>query len=102
MKLVLQPNEMILMAGNSQLCQPARQVSGKLIVTNQRIYFRTLDEDNRSFDREITPQEICDLIFFNTMWMLPFGLSIVTKSGTEHQFILRNRSEWAKLITKMY
>jgi hypothetical protein len=102
MKLVLQPNEMILMAGNSQLCQPTRQVNGKLIVTNQRIYFRTLEEEHRSCDREIIPQEINDLIYFNTRWMLPFGLTIITKSGTEHQFIVRNRGEWAKLITKMY
>lgn len=102
MKLVLQPNEMILMAGNSQLCQPTRQVNGKLIVTNQRIYFRTLEEEHRGCDREIIPQEISDLIYFNTRWLLPFGLTIITKSGTEHQFIVRNRGEWSKLITKMY
>ncbi len=102
MKLVLQPNEMILMAGNSQLCQPTRQVNGKLIVTNQRIYFRTLEEEYRGCDKEIIPQEISDLIYFNTKWLLPFGLTIITKNGTEHQFIVRNRGEWAKLITKMY
>ena len=102
MKLILQPNEMILMAGNSQLRQTTRQVNGKLIVTNQRIYFKTLEEENRSCDREIMPQEITDLLFFNTMWLLPFGLSIITRNGTEHQFIVRNRAEWARLITKMY
>jgi hypothetical protein len=102
MKLVLQPNEMILMAGNSQLCHTNRQVNGKLIVTNQRIYFRTLDEEYHSCDTEIMPQEISDLIYFNTRWLLPFGLSIITKNGIEHQFIVRKREEWAKLITKMY
>jgi hypothetical protein len=102
MKLILQPNEMIIMAGNSQLCQPERQVEGKLIVTNQRIYFRTLKEEFLECNREITPAEIRDLIFFNTKWLLPFGMNIVTKSGDEHQFIVRKRSEWAKLITKMY
>ncbi|HJZ40758.1 MAG TPA: hypothetical protein VJ203_10365 [Bacteroidales bacterium] len=102
MKLILQPNEMIIMAGNSQLCQPETQVQGKLIVTNQRIYFRTLKEEFRICDREITPDEISDLIFFNTRWLLPFGMNIITKNGAEHQFLVRNRNEWAKLITKMY
>ena len=102
MVLVLQPNEMILRAGNSQLCEDDRQVSGKLIVTNQRIYFKTLQEEHRKCDMEIIPQEIRDLIFFNTKWILPFGLSIITKSGIQHQFIVKNRNEWAKLITKMY
>lgn len=102
MKLILQPNEMILMAGNSQLRETDRSISGKLIVTNQRIYFRTLEERNQCCNREIMPQEISDLFFFNTRWVLPFGISIVTKSGTTHQFIVRNRNEWAKLITRMY
>jgi len=102
MKLVLQPNEMILMAGSSQLYHSDQQVNGKLIVTNQRIYFKTLVEGHKGCDREIMPQEISDLVFFNTRWLLPFGMTIITKNGIEHQFIVRNRNEWAKLITRMY
>ena len=39
MKLVLQPNEMILMAGSSQLCQCKGQVNGKLIVKKGQGHF---------------------------------------------------------------
>ena len=102
MKLTLQPNEMIIRAGNSSLRHVDRQVQGKLIVTNQRIYFRTLQDDNKCCDREIIPAEIMDLIFFNTLWIIPNGMSIVTRNGDENQFTVRNRSEWAKLITRMY
>jgi hypothetical protein len=102
MKLVLQPNEMIIRAGNSNLRQRDQQIQGKLIVTNQRIYFKSLTEDFRNCDREITPSEIRDLMFFNTLWLIPNGMNIVTKNGDEIHFTVKNRSEWAKLITRMY
>jgi hypothetical protein len=102
MKLVLQPNETIIMAGNSSLRHMDHQVHGKLIVTNQRIYFKSLNECFRNCDREITPAEIRDLIYFNTLWLIPNGMKIVTKNGDENDFIVKNRNEWAKLITKMY
>jgi len=102
MKLTLQPNEMIIRAGNSSLRHVDRQIQGKLIVTNQRIYFITLMDDFKCCDREITPGEIRDLIFFNTLWIIPNGMSIITKNGSENQFTVKNRNEWARLITKMY
>jgi hypothetical protein len=102
MKLVLQPNEMIIRAGNSNLRHLDQQVQGKLIVTNQRIYFKSLTEVHRNCDREIVPAEISDLMFFNTLWLIPNGMNIVTKNGDEIQFTVKNRTEWAKLITRMY
>ena len=102
MKLVLQPNEMIIRAGNSNLRHLDQQVQGKLIVTNQRIYFKSLNEVHRDCDREITPLEIRDLMFFNTLWLIPNGMNIITKNGDEMQFTVKNRNEWARLITKMY
>lgn len=102
MKMTLQPNEMIIRAGNSNLCQHDQQVQGKLIVTNQRIYFKSLNTETRHCDREIEPGEIRDLYFFNTLWLIPNGMNIITKNGEEIQFTVKNRGEWAKLITKMY
>jgi hypothetical protein len=102
MKLILQPNETIIMAGNSKMRHSALEVQGKLIVTNQRIYFRTLKEGCRGWDREITPSEIRDLIYFNTFWLIPNGMKIITRNGDENQFIVSNRNAWAKLITRMY
>ena len=102
MKLVLQPNEMIIRAGDSKIRHYDQQVSGKLIVTNQRIYFKTLTDQNRKHDREIAPGEIRELMFFNTMWLIPNGMNIITKNGDEIFFTVKNRNEWARLITKMY
>ncbi|MBN2480483.1 MAG: hypothetical protein JXB19_01985 [Bacteroidales bacterium] len=102
MKITLQPNEMIIRAGNSNLLLNGQKINGKLIATNQRIYFKTIREDYRQNDREIMPGEISELHFFNTMWVLPNGMNIKTKNGGEIHFEVNNRSEWAKIITKMY
>lgn len=102
MKLILKPNEMILMAGNSNLLHEDKNVPGKLIVTNQRIYFVTLKDEFRYCNKEIMPGEICDLIYFKTGWLIPNGIKIITKTGDEHPFVLKNRSEWSRLITKMF
>jgi len=102
MKLTLQPNEMIIKAGNSSLRQHDQQVQGKLIVTNQRIYFRSLNNETSHCNRDIVAGEIRDLIFFNTLWLIPNGMNIVTRTGEEIHLTVKNRCDWAKLITKMY
>ncbi|MBN1158954.1 MAG: hypothetical protein JXA61_06200 [Bacteroidales bacterium] len=102
MKLTLQPNETIIRAGDSNLLVNGNKIKGKLIVTNQRIYFRTIRVDCKKNDREIMPGEISDLYFFNTRWILPKGMNIKTKDGSEIHFEVSHRSEWAKIITRMY
>lgn len=93
---------MILRAGTSQLLNNGHKITGKLIVTNQRIYFKTLCVENKEKDMEIIPNEISELHYFNTMWILPNGMKIKTKEGEDILFRVSNRDEWAKLITKMY
>jgi hypothetical protein len=102
MKLMLKPNEIILMAGSSNLRHNDRHINGKLIVTNQRIYFRTLKQEYQFCNREIHPEDISELFYFNVMMILPRGIKIKTKTGEELDFTVRNRGEWAKLITKMF
>jgi len=102
MKIVLKPNEVILRAGSSNLRQTDKDISGKLIVTNQRIYFRTLKMEHELCNKEINPGEISELFYFNILWVLPKGLTIKTKNGEELCFTVSQRDEWAKLITKMY
>jgi hypothetical protein len=102
MTVKLNANEVVLKAGDTNQIVENKTIEGKFIVTNQRIYFRTLKEGCRGWDREITPAEIRDLIYFNTFWLIPNGMKIITRNGDENQFIVSNRNAWAKLITRMY
>jgi hypothetical protein len=102
MKIVLKPNETILMAGSSNLRQEKKQIKGKLIITNQTIYFKTLKLEHQVCNKEINPREITELFHYNVMWFLPRGIMIRTKKGEEYYFTISRRGEWSKLITGMF
>lgn len=101
MKIDLKANELVVKAGDSKFLN-GKDVGGKLIVTNQRVYFISKDRADKNYDREIQPTEIREVMPFNTFAIIPNGLNLVTKSGEEFKFKVKNRSSWEMLINKMY
>ena len=102
MDLNFKPNEVVLKASDSNCILGKESINGKLIVTNQRIYFMSGKNSADFKVLEILPSEIKEVIYFNTKLVLPNGLNLITKLGTSHSFILRRRSEFGGLINKMY
>ena len=101
MKVDLKANELVVKAGDSKFLN-GKDVSGKLIVTNQRLYFFAKDKTNDSYNREIQPAEIREVMPFNSFAIIPNGLNVVTKSGDDLKFKVKNRKSWEQLINKMY
>jgi len=102
MTVKLYENETVLKAANSSYLDDSAQVDGKLILTNQRIYFKTMIEEKKDVDFEILPNQIKEVMFFNTWKIFPNGLNVVTKEGKEMKFIIKNRDQWCLMINKMY
>ena len=104
MKVDLKPNEVITRAGDANhfINGGNEKVKGKLILTNQRIYFKTLQADEEKFNKEIMPGDIEEVMFFNSMMIMPNGLSIITKEGHDLRFLVKKRDEWGKMINKIY
>ena len=102
MTVKLNENETVLKAANTSFVDTAAQVDGKLILTNQRIYFKTMSEEKKNIDFEILPSQIKEVMFFNTWKIIPNGLNVVTKEGKELKFIIKNRDQWCLMINKMY
>lgn len=101
MKIDLKPNELVVKAGDSQFLN-GKDVKGKLIVTNQRLYFEAIAAADRNYSREIQPSDIREVMPFNTFAFISNGLNIVTKNGEELKFKVKKRSSWENLINKMY
>jgi hypothetical protein len=101
MKIDLKPNELVVKAGDT-LFLNGKDVKGKLIVTNQRLYFEAIHLDDKHYSREIKPSEIREVLPFSTFMFLANGLSIITKEGEELRFKVKNRKSWELLINKMY
>jgi hypothetical protein len=102
MTVKLNANEVVLKAGDTNQVIENKTVEGKLIVTNQRIYFKPLEEKSSFFNLEILFENILEVIFYNKGLFLVKGLNIVTRDGRSFSFPLKKRDEIGQLINKMY
>ncbi|NMC39503.1 MAG: hypothetical protein GYA41_14375 [Bacteroidales bacterium] len=102
MTVSLNPNEVVLNAGDTNQIVDNQKIDGKLIVTNQRIYFRTLKEELSSFNLEILFENILEVIFYQNGIFAAKGINVITRDGKSHAFPLKKRDEIGTLINKMY
>jgi hypothetical protein len=102
MTVKLNANEVVLKAGDTNQVIDNNTISGKLIVTNQRIYFRALDEETENFNLEILFDNIREVIYYSKGLFSVKGLNVVTRDGKSHSFPLKKRDEIGQLINSMY
>jgi hypothetical protein len=103
MTVKLNANEVVLKAGDTNQVVNNSTIEGKLIVTNQRIYFKTLDAETEKFNLEILFDNILEVIFYSKGLLFGVkGLNVVTRDGKSHAFPLKKRDEIGQLINKMY
>ena len=102
MTVKLNSNEVVLKAGDTNQVFENNKIEGKLIVTNQRIYFKTLNEETEKFNLEILFDNILEVIYFSRGLFSVKGLNVVTRDGKCHSFPLKKRDEIGQLINSMY
>jgi hypothetical protein len=101
MKIDLNPNELVIKASDSSHIFDGAEVKGKLILTNQKLYFKSSMGQNVNNNFEISPSEIEDVMLFANRILFPTGLSIIAKSGKENKFLVKKREEWNRMIVSM-
>jgi len=102
MTVKLNANEVVLNAGDTNQVIDNTKVDGKLIVTNQRIYFKPIKEESERFNLEILFDNILEVIYYSKGLFAVKGLNVVTRDGKSHIFPLKKRDEIGQLINKMY
>jgi len=102
MKIALNPNEMVVKAGDSSFMNNGHPVRGKLIITTQRIFFKPQSNGREYSELVIDPEDIRDVMTFNERLLFPNGLNIVTKNGTQNKFLVRKRNSWSEQIARMF
>jgi len=102
MTVKFNPNEVVIKAGDTIQEINNNMINGKLIVTNQRIYFNALDQETEKFNFEILFDNILEVIYFGKGFFSVKGLRIVTRDGKNHSFPLKRRDEIGQLINRMY
>ena len=102
MTVKLNPNEVVIKAGDTNQVVGNDTIEGKLIVTNQRLYFKTMKEETERFNLEILFENILEVIYFNRGLFSVKGLNVITRDGRCLSFPLRKRDEFGQLINRMY
>lgn len=102
MTVKLNSNEVVLKAGDTNQVVDNKTIDGKFIVTNQRIYFKTLKEETENFNLEILFENILEVIYFSKGLFSVKGLNVITRDGRSLSFPLKKRDEFGQLINKMY
>ena len=102
MTVKLNANEVVLKAGDTNLVVDNKTIYGKFIVTNQRIYFKTLDANTEKFNLEILFDNIREVIFWSRGLFSTKGLNVITHDGRNLAFPLKKRDEFGQLINRMY
>ncbi|MCU0363836.1 MAG: hypothetical protein MUE32_10795 [Bacteroidales bacterium] len=102
MTVKLNPNEVVLKAGDTSQVIDNKTIDGKLIVTNQRIYFKAVREEAERFNLEILFENILEVIYFSKGLFSVKGLNVVTRDGRSLSFPLKKRDEFGQLINSMY
>ena len=102
MTVKLSPNEVVIKAGDTNQVIDNSTIDGKLIVTNQRIYFKTIRSDFEKYNFEIFFDNILEVIYFGRGFFSVQGIRVVTRDGNNHSFPLKKRDEFGQLINSMY
>lgn len=102
MKFKLKENEVVLKASESEHLNKEEKISGKLILTNQRIYFRSINDTLPNFNHEILFNQIKEIIYFSNGFFSKKGIAVITRSDKELKFTMKNRDAWGQMINQMY
>ncbi|MBN1338970.1 MAG: hypothetical protein JXA03_06590 [Bacteroidales bacterium] len=96
----LYPNEMVIKAADTTyLSNGSEGVRGKLVLTNQRIYFVPGSRTGQNL--EIMPEDIEEVMQFNNRFIFPTGMNIITRQGSEIRFLVKQRNDWIGMIVRM-
>ncbi len=101
MKIDMNPNEMVIKAGDGNQLLNSSTIKGKLILTNQRLYFKASKNGSKHADVEIWPHDIKEVMFFKNRLLFSNGLNVITKNGEENIFLIKDRSSWSEMIVRM-
>ena len=101
MKIDMNPNEMVVKAGDGNQILNGGSIKGKLILTNQRLYFKVSENGEKHEDVEIWPKDIKEVMFFKNRFLFSNGLNVITSDGIENKFLIKDRNSWSEMIVSM-
>ncbi|MCU9613164.1 GRAM domain-containing protein [Caldibacillus lycopersici] len=82
----------------ANLFRGIESVGGRLTITNKRVLFQSHKINIQSGATEILISDIAAVVKRNTLGLVPNGISIVLKNGTEYKLVVYKRDKLIKTI----
>lgn len=98
MHIVLQPNETVVKHGFGTHFVRMMAMTGKLFLTNQRLYFVTHPLNFQRYDLSFSFGDIEQVYAKNNLHIFPQGLMVRLRDGQEHRFVVWGRKQWKAAI----
>jgi hypothetical protein len=76
-------------------------VGGKLYLLTDKLQFQSHGFNIQNHGQIIEIEQIKDVGFYNTLGLIPNGLSITTLGGQTEKFVVNNRRLWKEEIEKL-
>lgn len=93
-----QPPEQTLLELPANLWRGSEAVGGRMTITNHRIYFQSHSFNVQTGVTEIPLRDIQSVGPCNTLGIVPNGLRVTLKSGTEFRFVVSGRANVIRII----
>lgn len=101
MKIPLNRDESIISKKSANLFRGFFAVGGFLYVTNQRLVFEPHALNFRGHPFELEISGVTQVKTRNTLGVIPNGVSITQKNGTEYKFVVWGRAELISQLKRL-
>lgn len=98
MKMKFEANETVIKANNVEFMPSTGVFKGKLILTNQRLYFIRTADDSEKGRISILASDIIDVLPFKKSWFSKVLLGIQTRNEGFLKFKIKNANQWIESI----
>jgi hypothetical protein len=90
----------IIHSGGANHFLNGEAVGGKLYLFIDKLQFQSHNFNIQNHSQILEINEIKEVTFFNTLGLIPNGLSILTADGKTEKLVVNNRRLWKKEIEK--
>ncbi|MCT4601996.1 MAG: GRAM domain-containing protein [Marinifilum sp.] len=96
----LSENEQIEIEGPANLFRGIEGVGGKIFLTNKKIIFKSHKLNIQKGQTNIEYQNIQEVLKRKTVKLIDNGIRIITKNGTEFDFVINEREKWLENLNE--
>jgi hypothetical protein len=91
----------VLHSGGANHFINGEAVGGKLYLLTDKLHFQSHGFNIQNHGQIIDIEQIKEVGFYNTLGLIPNGLSITTLGGQTEKFVVNNRKLWKEEIEKL-